>query len=141
MFSKQRSIRFQRLFRTRTRRRFAAAKTILRCFCRKSDDSRLGIVWPDNFNHRSDRQRDCPLHEFLPILSISEIAFYRLQRGARREDLAHLPSHIQVHDLEPQLGDFGDLAVIIDQLDLVISVDSASSAHGRRTGGRKRGRY
>ena len=38
-----------------------------------------------------------------------------------------LPSHIQVHDLEPQLGDFGDLAVIIDQLDLVISVDSPTA--------------
>ena len=48
--------------------------------------------------------------------------------GARHEDLADLPSHIQVHDLEPQFGDFGDLAVIIDQLDLVISVDS-SVAH------------
>ena len=30
--------------------------------------------------------------------------------------------------MEPQLGDFGDLAVIIDQLDLVISVDT-SVAH------------
>ena len=29
-----------------------------------------------------------------------------------------------MQDLEPRLGDFGDLAVIIDQLDLVISVDS-----------------
>ena len=29
-----------------------------------------------------------------------------------------------MQDLEPQLGDFGDLAVIIEQLDLVISVDS-----------------
>ena len=29
-----------------------------------------------------------------------------------------------MQDLAPRLGDFGDLAVIIDQLDLVISVDS-----------------
>ena len=35
---------------------------------------------------------------------------------------------MRVEDLEPQFGDFGDLAVIIDQLDLVISVDS-SVAH------------
>ena len=39
----------------------------------------------------------------------------------------HLPSGIQVEDLEPQLSDFGDLAVIIDQLDLVISVDSPAA--------------
>ena len=49
-------------------------------------------------------------------------------------DLTDLPSHIQMHDLEPQLGDFGDLAVIIDQLDLVISVDSPVAHHGRRLG-------
>ena len=65
---------------------------------------------------------------FCRSCSIPEVAFYSLQKGVRHEDLTDLPSHIQVHDLEPQLGDFGDLAVIIDQLDLVISVDS-SVAH------------
>ena len=81
--------------------------------------------------------RDCSLHEFLPILSIPEITFYSLQKGSRHEDLCDLPSHIQVQDLEPQLGDFGDLAVIIDQLDLVISVDSSvahmAGALGKKT--------
>ena len=61
---------------------------------------------------------------FCRSCSIPEFAFYSLQKGARHEDLTDLPSGIQVEDLEPQLGDFGDLAVIIDQLDLVISVDS-----------------
>ena len=89
-----------------------------------SDYPRIGIVWAGNPNHRADRHRSCPLHEFLPILSIPEITFYSLQNGERHRDLNDLPSEIQVQDLEPQLGDFGDLAVIIDQLDLVISVDS-----------------
>ena len=89
-----------------------------------SDCPRIGIVWAGNPNHRIDRHRSCPLREFLPILSVPEITFYSLQKGARRENLADLPSRIQVDDLEPQLSDFGDLAVVIDQLDLVISVDS-----------------
>ena len=42
-----------------------------------------------------------------------------------------------MQDLEPQFGDFGDLAVIIDQLDLVISVDSSvahmAGALGKKT--------
>ena len=58
--------------------------------------------------------------------SIPEVTFYSLQKGERHTDLTDLPSHIQVNDLEPQLGDFDDLAVIIDQLDLVISVDSSA---------------
>src|SRR4030095_14570533 len=93
-----------------------------------SEYPRIGIVWAGSPVNRTDRHRSCPLNEFLPILTISEISFYSLQRGEHQKDLSYLPSHIQVHDLEPQLGDFGDLAVIIDQLDLVISVDS-SVAH------------
>jgi uncharacterized protein (TIGR03032 family) len=103
----------------------------------RSDYPRIGIVWADNPNHRINRHRACLLYEFLPILGLPEIAFYSLQKGARREDFAHLPSHIQMHDLAPQLGDFGDLAVIIDQLDLVISVDSPAThlagALGKKT--------
>jgi hypothetical protein len=90
----------------------------------KSAYPRIGIVWTDSSNQRTDRHSSCPLHEFLPILCIPEITFYSLQKGAQHEDLTNLPLHIQVEDLEPQLGDFGDLAVIIDQLDLVISIDS-----------------
>jgi hypothetical protein len=94
----------------------------------RSDCPRIGIVWATDSNQRTDRHRDCPLHEFLPILSIPEITFYSLQKGAHHKDLSDLPSDIQVQDLELQLSDFGDLAVIINQLDLVISVDS-SAAH------------
>src|SRR5262249_33160870 len=65
----------------------------------KSDFPRIGIVWSNDPNHFTDRQRDCPLQEFLPILSIPELTFYSLQKGQRHEDLADLPSHIQIEDL------------------------------------------
>jgi uncharacterized protein (TIGR03032 family) len=88
----------------------------------------IGLVWAGSPTNRTDRYRSCPLNEFLPILTIPEINFYSLQKGEHRKDLTDLPPHIQVQDLEPQLGDYGDLAIIINQLDLVISVDS-SAAH------------
>ena len=93
-----------------------------------SDDPRIGIVWAGDPNNRIDRHRSCSLNNFLPILTVAEITFYSLQKGEHKKDLADLPSHVQVHDLEPQLRDFGDVAIIIDQLDLVISVDT-SVAH------------
>jgi hypothetical protein len=68
------------------------------------------------------------LKEFLPVLQTPGIAFYGLQKGERARDLADLPTELQVQDLDPKLGDFGDLAVIVEQLDLVISVDT-SVAH------------
>jgi hypothetical protein len=94
----------------------------------ESNNPKVGIVWAGNTNNRIDRHRSCALNDFLPILPVPEISFYSLQRGEHQKDLADLPSHVQVHDLELQLCDFGDMAVIIDELDLIISVDT-SVAH------------
>lgn len=93
-----------------------------------SDKPRIGIVWAVTPTNRNDRHRSCSLRDFLPILLIPGIDFYSLQKGEHHKDLSDLPSDIRVQDVGPQLGDFGDLAVIIDQLDLVMSVDT-SAAH------------
>jgi uncharacterized protein (TIGR03032 family) len=85
---------------------------------------KIGIVWAGSPIDRTDRQRSCALNEFLPILTIPEISFYSLQKGERHKDLGDLPSRLHVQNMELQLRDFGDLAVIIDQLDLVITVDT-----------------
>jgi uncharacterized protein (TIGR03032 family) len=90
----------------------------------ESDDPRIGIVWAGNSNNRIDRQRSCSLNDFLPILTVPEISFYSLQKGERHKDVGDLPSRLHVQNMELQLRDFGDLAVIIDQLDLVITVDT-----------------
>jgi tetratricopeptide (TPR) repeat protein len=92
-----------------------------------SSHPRVGIVWAGSPVNRTDRHRSCPLGEFLPVLSAPGFAFYSLQKGERARDLAELPSDVAIHNLDPQLGDFGDLAVVIDQLDLVISVDTAAA--------------
>ena len=86
---------------------------------------RIGIAWTDSPTHRNDRHRSCTLQALLPMLRMSGIDFLSLQKGDRARDLAELPTDVQVQNLEPKLGDFGDLAVIIDQLDLIISVDTA----------------
>jgi ADP-heptose:LPS heptosyltransferase len=62
--------------------------------------------------------------DFLPILYNPNVAFYSLQKGERARELTELPSKIRIHDLEPQLDDFADLALICDQLDLIITMDT-----------------
>ena len=59
------------------------------------------------------------------MLQTPGIAFYSLQTGERSQELAQLPPDIRVQDLAPCLHDFGALALILDQLDLVITVDTA----------------
>jgi hypothetical protein len=103
----------------------AAGKRIPRWTCRLRRARRS--AWAGSPINRTDRQRSCAVEQFLPLLRSSGAEFFSLQKGEHAKDLANLPKEISVRDLDPLLGDFGDLAVIVDQLDLVISVDTAAA--------------
>jgi hypothetical protein len=89
---------------------------------------KVGLVWPGSPTHRHDRRRSCTLQTFEPLLRVPGVTFFSVQKGKRSHELAALPADIVVHDLEPYLQDFGDLEVVLAQLDLVITVDT-SVAH------------
>jgi tetratricopeptide (TPR) repeat protein/glycosyltransferase involved in cell wall biosynthesis/ADP-heptose:LPS heptosyltransferase len=114
------------------------------CFDQKIGDNSLllnsnfniGIVWAGNPNHKQDALRSCELKYFLPLLNLSEVKLYSLQKGDRVKDLATLgfdPPQpplkrgelVHIENLDSQLNDFADTAAIVDQLDLVITVDTA----------------
>lgn len=56
---------------------------------------------------------------------IPGLDFFSLQKGERSHELTQLPPSLAVHDLGAAIGDFGDTALLIEQLDLIISVDTA----------------
>jgi uncharacterized protein (TIGR03032 family) len=85
---------------------------------------RVGIVWAGSPTYRYDHHRSCKLSDFLPILKLSSIAFYSLQKPITPAEEAQL-QELQVLDLSPCLETFGDTAAAIAHLDLVISVDTA----------------
>ncbi|WP_448562211.1 tetratricopeptide repeat protein [Trichothermofontia sp.] len=86
---------------------------------------KVGIVWAGNPQNPTDQKRSCPLIAFLPLLALKNIAFYSLQVGEPVTQLANLPDEIALLDLSPHLKDFADTAAVIEQLDLVITVDTA----------------
>jgi tetratricopeptide (TPR) repeat protein/glycosyltransferase involved in cell wall biosynthesis len=86
---------------------------------------KVGIVWTGNPQNSYNRTRTCPLAQLLRLTAIPDIAFYSLQKESTPTDLQLLRSHPKVTDLRDQLADFVDTAALIDQLDLVISIDSA----------------
>jgi hypothetical protein len=94
----------------------------------RSSAFKVGVVWAGSPTYKNDRQRSCPLREWTPVLRIPEVEFYSLQKGPQREELVQLPADLQVQDLDPHMQDYGDTARLIDQFDLIITVDT-SVAH------------
>lgn len=77
-------------------------------------------------------RKSIPLTVLYSLLRVPGVSFYSLQKLDGVEELAHLPSDIKVHDFGPDFdtknGRFMDTAAVIQNMDLVISVDT-SIAH------------
>lgn len=87
---------------------------------------RIGLAWSGNATHKDDYNRSIALDQLQPILELG-LPFYALQRQLRPADMPALAMFPNLRFCGPELGDFGDTAALIDALDLVISVDTASA--------------
>jgi tetratricopeptide (TPR) repeat protein len=85
----------------------------------------IGLVWAGNPEHTSDFNRSCPVTMFEPLLGIVGTSFYALQCGERMWDLRYLKNPSKLRNLVDKVHDFQDMAGIVSQLDLVITVDTA----------------
>jgi hypothetical protein len=90
-----------------------------------SAQPKVGLVWAGSPPHPHDRQRSCALPDWAAVLQTPGVAWYSLQTGERRQELAQLRPDLHVQDLAPCLHNWGETALLLDQLDLVITVDTA----------------
>jgi tetratricopeptide (TPR) repeat protein len=88
---------------------------------------RVGLVWSGSSTHADDRNRSIPLDVLAPLFDVADAQFVSLQKDLRDGDAQRLAAS-GVTDLSRHLGDYSDTAAAIDQLDLVITVDT-SVAH------------
>ena len=85
---------------------------------------RIGLVWSGNADHRNDHNRSLPLEVLLPMLPAGA-DYISLQREYRPGDQALMAADGRIRDVSTELDNFADTAGLIDNLDLVISVDTA----------------
>ena len=86
----------------------------------------VGIVWKGSALHVADAERSLShLKQLAPLWSVPGVRFISLQKGQGEEVAKSPPSDQPLIDLGTSMDDFADLAAIVDQLDLVISVDTA----------------
>jgi tetratricopeptide (TPR) repeat protein len=84
---------------------------------------RVGIVWAGNAAHAKDRYRSLPLTYLEPLLRTEGVHFFSLQMGPEAAQLAAI--QVPVTNLGHMIGDMADTAALIQQLDLVIAVDTS----------------
>jgi tetratricopeptide (TPR) repeat protein len=88
---------------------------------------RIGLVWSGTPNHRNDHNRSFPLRQLSDLLDLP-FEFHSLQKDVRAVDIDALEEFSQVHQHQDDLLDFSDTAALVEQMDIVISVDT-SVAH------------
>ena len=94
---------------------------------------RVGLMWGSNpaavsakFS-RWTHQRSIPLHALLPLADmLDDVEFISLQNQERGSEAATTPQ-LDIVDFSLDQADFYDTAALIDNLDLVISVDTSVS--------------
>ena len=88
---------------------------------------KVGIVWAGSPRHGNDHNRSCSLELFAPLTAIDGVRLYGLQTGKAADQIKRLSQVITIEDFSEDLGDFTDTAGLIENLDLVISVDTAAA--------------
>ena len=90
----------------------------------------VGIVWATNPDNKAMyRNKTMPLACLMPrlldLIELDLIELHSLQVGTDAEQLAPWRHHERITDWNGQLTDFSDTAHVVNQLDLVIAVDTA----------------
>lgn len=86
---------------------------------------RVGLAWAGSPAHGGDRYRSVSLRDLAPLGGIPGVRYFSLQKGAKEAEVRDPPAGLDLVNLGPELRDFSDTAAVIEQLDLVICVDTA----------------
>lgn len=91
-----------------------------------TEGTKVGIFWQGN--PKGLQNRSIKLQELSEIFRVDGIQFYSLQKGYGTEQLQGVQYQFDIVDLGSTFSDFSDTAAAIDNLDLLITIDT-SIAH------------
>jgi tetratricopeptide (TPR) repeat protein len=105
--------------------------TLVRKWREKIQDNRsrfnVGLVWAGDLSHPRVQYRSCSLEAFQPLSQLDGIALFSLQKGEAATMAKNPPEGMKIIDYTEAITDFADAAACMENLDLVISVDTAAA--------------
>lgn len=86
---------------------------------------RIGLAWTGRPTHPNDRRRSMPLAHLLMLADVGRAAFVSLQKPMPARDIDVASRFPCMTDIAEDLRDFGETAAVIENLDLVVTVDTS----------------
>ncbi len=97
---------------------------------------KIGFVWKGK-QTPGNKHRSCKLTDYLKLFNNSKVSFYSLQMGEVEENKDRIFKQYNITDLSGSISTFNDTAAIMDNLDLIISIDTSvahlAGALGKKT--------
>ncbi len=85
----------------------------------------IGIAWAGSPLNDIDKHRNIPIHHFLELYRCEGVQLYSLQIDDRKKDLNLWGCAPVIRPLDGYLRDVADTCSVLQELDLVVSVESA----------------
>jgi hypothetical protein len=85
----------------------------------------IGIACSGNSKHQNDLNRSMPLQFFSTLLENPKVELFLIQKELRDTDKAFFDQQDQIHFLGNEIDNFLDSAAIVQNVDLIISVDTS----------------
>lgn len=102
-----------------------------------NDCYKIGFCWKGSHENDSEEKRSLQLSSFYKFAMLKNVKLYSLQKGYGIADLEILPPNIEIIDLGATFKDFADTIAAVENLDLVITIDTSvvhvAGAVGKKT--------
>lgn len=85
---------------------------------------KIGIAWAGNPDHPFDRLRSMKVDQLVPLLDAQDVTFLSLQKGPKASTVGVAGTE-RIVSLDAELTSFVETAAVLENLDLVISVDTS----------------
>lgn len=96
---------------------------------------KVGIAWEGSVEHSNNEERSCPLGIFRKIHNMDKVKLFMCQKKIHLDKFVRGSEDMEVHGCH--LNNFLDTAKLINEMDLIISVDTSvmhlAGAMGKKT--------
>ena len=86
---------------------------------------RIGLVWAGRPTHKNDRNRSVALNRLSALTDLDGITYVSLQKGPAESQVGDYFGNAPLINLGPEIEDFVDSMAVIENLDMVVTVDTA----------------